>query len=291
MASMAKAFVKQCFDFIPFGARLRCALWVWFRKIRRMLRLIQIVRFGSVLQLVHWRCAVEDAGKRAPLRQIGLRGGYGSLNMRLSRVSSDFAVFEQIFLDEEFKAIRCIASPRVIVDLGANAGYASRYLLTAFPTARLIAVEPDPENVRVCRINLDPFGDRAVVRQAAVWDKTTELLLQPGKFGDGREWATRVRTASDGETPDVPAIDILTLIRDEDIDGIDLLKIDIEGSEWELFSSSRCQEWLPRVRNITIELHDKECHDSFFEALTGYRYIHRRSGELHVCLGLTPVAG
>ena len=41
--------------------------------------------------------------------------------------------------------------PRFILDCGANVGYTSAYLLTRFPTAFLIAIEPDPGNAEILR--------------------------------------------------------------------------------------------------------------------------------------------
>ena len=59
---------------------------------------------------------------------------------------------------------------------------------------------------------------------------------------------------------------------------IDLLKIDIEGSENGLFSLGT-ERWLDRVRNLCIELHGEECERAFRSAMQGYRYEQARSGE------------
>jgi hypothetical protein len=47
-----------------------------------------------------------------------------------------------------------------------------------------------------------------------------------------------------------------SLMREFGIDTIDLLKLDIEGAEKELFGAAT-EEWLPRVRNILIETHER----------------------------------
>ena len=49
--------------------------------------------------------------------------------------SSDMSVFHQIFRMNEYSSLRNIPSPRLIIDLGANIGYASAYFLSCFPTA------------------------------------------------------------------------------------------------------------------------------------------------------------
>jgi FkbM family methyltransferase len=205
--------------------------------------------------------------------------------------SSDYEVFRQIFIEEEFKPLCAISNPSVIVDCGANVGYASRYFLEVFPNARVIAIEPDPENAKVCRMNLALHRDRSSLLRAAIWGCTTELSLARGDYGDGREWATRVRQPRRDETATVRAVDMLTLLSEQSIGIVDLLKIDIEGSELELFGGDACHSWLRRVRNIAIELHGTACTRRFFDALSGFRYQALRSGELHIALNIEPAFG
>src|SRR5687768_11020068 len=67
-----------------------------------------------------------------------------------------------------------------VLDLGANIGLASAFFLSRFPGCRVVAVEPDPQNAAVCRRNLEPFGERAVLIQGAVWANDARLsLLSP----------------------------------------------------------------------------------------------------------------
>ena len=63
---------------------------------------------------------------------------------------------------------------------------------------------------------------------------------------------------------------------------VDLLKIDIEKSELDLFNSSS-GSWLPRVKNMCIELHGDDCRKAFMSALEGFDYELRTSGELTTC--------
>jgi hypothetical protein len=113
------------------------------------------------------------------------------------------------------------------------------------------------------------------------------LVLDKGNWRDGREWTTQVRLAKEEATPSefIDGYDMLTLI---DLCGtaeIDLLKIDIEGSELELFSRNT-ESWLPRVRNLCIELHSPDCEAIFFRALSDCSYDLSRTGELTVCSDL-----
>lgn len=96
-----------------------------------------------------------------------------------------------------------------------------------------------------------------------------------------------MRECSKSETGDVPATDLVTLLDCAKLSQVDILKIDIEGSEKVIFKENS-RAWLDRVRNIAIELHDEECRSVFFAALSSYDYDVLRSGELIICRNLRP---
>jgi FkbM family methyltransferase len=196
-------------------------------------------------------------------------------------------VFDQIFLFEEYLCLRNLKDPSFVLDLGANVGFSSAYFLSAFPKARIVAVEPDERNLAICKINLSPYGDRALLVHGAVWSRPTTLRLLEDAVGGDREWATQVgESVEDERTPKmVQAWDVGSLI---DMDGggtVDLLKVDIERSELAVFGESSAS-WLHRVRNICIELHGKDCEEVFFAALKGFEYELEYSGELTICRNL-----
>lgn len=191
--------------------------------------------------------------------------------------SSDADVFHQVLIREEYSAVADMA-PNVIVDCGANVGYTSAYFLSRFPRAHLIAIEPLASNAALCRHNLAPYGVRARVYCAALWSMSGRVVIE---HTDGNEWGAQVRAARPGEVGNVDAIDIPSL----GLEHIDLLKVDIEGTEIELFGASSAL-WLPRIGNIVIELHDKRCEQTFFNALTGFTFQQQRSGELTICRNL-----
>ena len=188
--------------------------------------------------------------------------------------STDADVYRQVLVEEEYAAA-IDQHAEIIVDCGANVGYTSAYLLSRFPDARVVAIEPFPANAEICRRNLAPYGRRATVIEAAVWSHNGRLVLD---HAGGNEWGVRVRTARAGEVGDIEAIDLPSL----GLNHIDLLKVDIEGSEANLFANGT-DRWLPRVSNIAIELHGTECQERFRSAMAGYRYMPLRSGELTIC--------
>ena len=197
--------------------------------------------------------------------------------------SSDEFVFDEIFVRHEYRAVcEHLSQHQVILDLGANVGYASAFFASRFPDARIIAVEPDPANVALCRENLEPYGNRIAVVKGAVWSSCSKLELSH-ELGDG--WATQVVAAKDDARSEIEGWDLPTLLDICRVETVDLLKIDIEGSEAEVFGPNSAR-WLSRVRNICIELHDARCRENFFRALDGFNYELIESRESTMCLNI-----
>jgi FkbM family methyltransferase len=207
-----------------------------------------------------------------------------ALKARL-RESSDMSVLGEIFVDEEYSCLRDLKNVSLVLDLGANVGFSSVYFLSCFPEARLVAVEPDERNVAVCRNNLVAYGNRALLLHGAAWSESTRLRLSRGSFGDGREWSTQVCSPAGGSAGEIQAWDVGSLIDMAGAERVDLLKVDIERAELALFGDT-AKSWLPRIRNICIELHGQDCRETFFHALKDFHYELGYSGELTVCRNL-----
>jgi FkbM family methyltransferase len=196
--------------------------------------------------------------------------------------ASDVRVIRQIFLKEEYRELRGEKNVGRIIDCGANIGCSAFYFLSKYPDAELIAVEPDEGNFRLLQKNLEPFGERARALQAAVWSRDQRLRIDRGHFGDGREWSYQVRVCRNDEQADVMALSLETVLNQFNWERVDLLKIDIEGAELELFTSGY-MPWLSRTRNLAIELHDPDCEQVFWRAMAGYDYQVQQSGETTIC--------
>jgi FkbM family methyltransferase len=190
-----------------------------------------------------------------------------------------------VITNGEYSSLKLENEPTLILDCGANIGCASISLLSRFPQAHIVAIEPDRDNFEMCRRNLAPFGNRVTLINAAVWPEDAELEVVRGEFAGGWEWAHQVRPAPIGSVGEVRGLSFESLIAQLPYERIDLLKIDIEGAEKEIFSGC-CSGWLPRVANLVIELHDEEAAAIVFRALRGYSFRRETLGELTACLDL-----
>ncbi|MBW4573309.1 MAG: FkbM family methyltransferase [Tolypothrix carrinoi HA7290-LM1] len=201
--------------------------------------------------------------------------------------TSDSWVFNQIFIEEEYSGVGNIENVNWIVDCGANVGYSAVYFLNKYPQARIIVIEPDPDNFELCSLNLAPYGKRANLLKSAVWSSKVGLVVDR-PLQDNGEWGIEVRPCKEGETPDLNAIDIQSVFEQFKIDKVDILKVDIEKAELSVFSCNY-QEWLNKVNYIAIELHGKECEEVFFKAISSQKYDSWSAGELTYCKIHPPV--
>jgi FkbM family methyltransferase len=183
--------------------------------------------------------------------------------------TTDRNVFREVFLFKEYN-FKVDGEPSTIIDAGANIGLASIFFKTRFPKANIYAIEPDTANFKTLIQNLKPYNDIKAI-QSAVWSSDAYLKI---KNKNENAWAFEVQESTAKEPDSFPAISIKTLMEQNAIERIDLLKLDIEGSEKEVFSSNY-EYWLPRTKVIIIELHDwiKEgCSRSFFKTIANYRF-------------------
>jgi FkbM family methyltransferase len=237
---------------------------------------ISFVRARAAEKLIRGRCLHH---LRTPLADHPLVARPGS---------SDLAVFSHVFIHREYACVDSLPDVRLAIDCGANVGYSSAYFLSRWPASEVMAVEPDPGNLRILSRNLAPYGPRARIVEGALWSRSGGLAMSDGRYRDGREWTRQVRDCDAGERGTVAAYDIPALLTLAGHRRVSLLKIDIEGAEAIVFRGA-C-EWLDLVDNLVVELHDDtdfgSASEAFRRAIAGRHCAVEQSGELTVCRGL-----
>lgn len=205
--------------------------------------------------------------------------------------TSDISVFSDVFLHGQYAVAADLDDVALIIDCGANVGYTSAYLLSCYPGASLIAVEPDLENFELLQANTRYYGERVSTLRSAVWSHRAELAISEESRGRGGEWGRQVTEVAAEDGGSILAVTIGELLRDSGQPRISILKMDIEGAEEVVFSKGY-EEWLPKVDNLLIELHDDDvfprAREAFYDAIAGQRFSVFEAGELTVCRQKAP---
>jgi FkbM family methyltransferase len=191
--------------------------------------------------------------------------------------TTDVSLLNEIILRSQYEW-QLPRSPRVIVDAGANIGLASIYYANKYPNAQIISLEPAPSNLILLRKNMANYSNSAVVA-GALWKHDGHVrVVDPGTG----EWGFQVAgEANNGDI--VAAFSIDTLMKTCGVEYIDLLKVDIEGAEKEVFENP--SNWIDRVGAIAVELHDflrDGCSRTFYQAIGQFDFQSRRGETIFV---------
>lgn len=265
-----------------FPARTRAAMRVvwWLSRNNRPL-LVRVFRRVATNSLIDILASFEDEGGDAEgYMCITLRKSSRTLILR--RRSSDFNVFRELILNNQY--LMPVPEPvEFVIDAGANIGLASVWFLEHYPKARLLSIEPDPENFAIASKNLSSYGSRCTLINAALWHQNESVSISRGTFRDGREWATQTIPVTESSEFVVEAKTLASLLEEYQYPRIDLLKIDIEGAELNVFRDGDT-EFLNRTKCCAVECHGIECSQAFEDATVGNGFTLSKSGELTIAL-------
>ncbi len=151
--------------------------------------------------------------------------------------------FIDIFINDCYRLLLLPDNVRRILDIGGNVGFFSVAAKALFPNAIVNCYEPSTNLSRYLEDNCDEFGFSIFYEAVGGFSGTVALEFK----GDSNQ-----AKVTESEFASIPKISL-----DEAIarfnDDIDLLKIDCEGSEWEMFE--RATSW-NRVSRIAMEYHN-----------------------------------
>ena len=102
-----------------------------------------------------------------------------------------------------------------------------------------------------------------------VWHETTNLFLEK----TSESWTACLKAKSkENNSQLIETTTISEIIDEHQIKSIDLIKIDIEGAEYNLFFKSECLDFLFKTKAIIIEIHDYKTLDNYLTLLQDYKF-------------------
>lgn len=170
--------------------------------------------------------------------------------------TSDVLVFGQVFLQREYDSLDLPEDAEAIVDLGGNVGYAAVFLGLRYPRAQLVVLEPEPGNFAMLRENTVALGERVRPVRAAAWTHDGVVNLQTA-LPDGSPMGSWAFQVSDRPAQAITSCMTLQTVFDRHgFETVDILKVDIEGAELEVFTQAP-PDVLRRARLVIVETHDR----------------------------------
>ncbi len=145
------------------------------------------------------------------------------------------------------------------IDLGANVGtFTQRMAQTG---ADVIGFEPDPGAWSVLEQAVGEFSNVTLIHKAAGHQADTLTLYRSDKWsaddpGAHTESSSLIPTKGASQAVKVEVIDIIAFIEELDRD-IRIIKMDIEGAEWEVLTRLIDHPVLERIDCIFVETHER----------------------------------
>jgi natural product biosynthesis luciferase-like monooxygenase protein/FkbM family methyltransferase len=219
---------------------------------------------------------------------------------------------KEVFEDEVYlKHGIALEDGDVVFDVGANIGLFTLFARRKCPAAKIYSFEPLPPNFELLRANVTRHNANAQLFNYGISNSSTiaNFTFYPEAAGlSGRtansagdkedtkaivtDWIHNAALANEqdllpqsqldellneylrGETYNCPVKTLSEVIREYEVERIDLLKIDVEGSEFDVLSGIEDADW-PRIKQIAIEVHSRSILKRITSLLEshGFRFV------------------
>lgn len=189
-----------------------------------------------------------------------------------------YQVFKELFMADVYEIdalVKTLPTNPVVIDIGANAGFFDVQLLSKIDRATIYAYEPMPANVETLRqtIRQNPRLQHSIrLFQMAVTGLPLDHL---DLFADAEENSQVVASVFAGFDKSntqhiiVPCITLTDIILTNDLPLVDLLKMDCEGSEYDIIYHTD-PELIRRIGRMVVEVHDVNSDRNNIGAFNAY---------------------
>lgn len=155
-----------------------------------------------------------------------------------------------------------------IIDAGAHIGDETARFLIHHPNAKIVAIEAAERNFSLLQKNFQNVKNVELIK-GAIWPVKSNLKVV---HGDSMESFKVVETPDTNET--ILAWSVQDIMEKMGWDRIDILKLDIEGSEYELFTRN-FEDWIGKVNVFIFEVPDNDhagTTQAIYQSLKNYKY-------------------
>lgn len=168
----------------------------------------------------------------------------------LRNKSYDTHIFNQIFIKEEMVFIKlknhCI---NTIIDAGANIGLFTIYIKNKFPDSSILSIEPSIKNFEILKKNIEGYENISIIHGALMGTDKMVSISNP------LENYASFQVAENFNSNCINAYSLLYFLQLPGFEKIDLVKMDIEGSERDVFDHIE-EEVLNKISALAIEIHE-----------------------------------
>lgn len=189
-----------------------------------------------------------------------------------------YQVFKEIFMADVYDIhhlLKILPEQPTVVDIGANAGYFDILLLSKLKKAHIYAYEPLPGNMGMAQsiiqnnswtLPMLSFHQMAVTGTPKA---TMDLYVEDTSNNQVVASAFSNFNKRNNSKISVPCISFTDIINQNNLLTIDLLKLDCEGSEYDILYNTD-ESLIKRIKIIVAEVHDLDAGPNNVKALLVY---------------------
>jgi FkbM family methyltransferase len=220
-------------------------MWVWGSVVTKRIHLLNIAGWTNKGA---WEIVLSSIRRRRNLR---MRIGSITFDVR----ESEYDTFKEIFIDGEYTS--CLSRldnfrPSYVLDLGGNVGFATIYFRRLWPNCQIEVFEPIPETFKRLLDNTSTIASLTAYNKAVGRKNSKKLFTVDGPGSS----SVRTQTARENLLISCEEIDILSMVDLSCVEASALLKVDIEGAEWDLFDDNRFGNFLGKFSCVILEVHE-----------------------------------
>jgi len=174
------------------------------------------------------------------------------------RVGADVSVMREIFKLREYRVVEEIikSASEPILDAGAHAGFFCLYCRALNPKVKIIALEPEENNLKLLEKHLKENRTKGVQVVAGALASETgdrELTISDDSHNH--------YLSSESESGVlVRAFSLSDLGRTQKVQRFALIKMDIEGAEFEVFNNLKSEDY-HLFKSVILEYHNSRSND------------------------------
>jgi FkbM family methyltransferase len=193
-----------------------------------------------------------------------------TVQLRTGRAGDLFILYEVLAFGAYRIAPELVAPTEVhtIVDCGANIGITALYFANAYPNARILSIEANPQNFALLKQNTEMVSRIEPMHACIVATPQPSVRFTI----EGPAWGGHIVERGGIE---VPAMTLDEIVASHGLSSIDLLKVDIEGAEEAVFAHGT---YLGCVQHVIVELHGSYGYPAFGAAMLRHGLRARKPG-------------
>ena len=234
---------------------------------RLIFRLVRANKFINLFAKNYFKQKEIDKIKIVPFKY---ENNNFEMNIEHLGTPDHISVIRSTFFDRSYDISFCEQGKRIkksylnggyinplIIDLGAHIGISMLYFQTEFPKSDLVCIEPNDESYRILeknKFNVNAEKVHTINSCIGASDSQNIPIFENGNGSWSVSEFNYTQQANPiGYTNKVSLQTILSKFNDNDYF---ILKVDIEGSEKELFTDRSCWDLINKFEVVIIELHD-----------------------------------